>query len=443
MDLPELFSRLKHAWAPVLVFIAVGAAVSFGLTASQPKSYSASSTILLQPVGGTSDLNSGATFVERVATTYAALVGTALVQDPLASAMGVSSSEIRGHLSATVVPGTTFLKVTATWTDPARAAALADKAAVALSGAIDQVAPKVNGKPSIAVSTTAKAVVPTQASAPDVPMSTLLGALIGMVVGLGFILLRSALDSRVRTAPQLFKVTSVPVLATIRSVKEGDPEIMADDFRRVRSSLRLFDRARRPRTIVLTSTSGAEGRATVSYQLAQTAREGGLKVCLVETDLRDRGLTAAIALPRVAGLAEVLAGDVEVRDVVIDVHGVDVLTGGSDLGNSAELAGSPETAMLMRRLQDTYDLVIADGGPLESAVDAAVLGALVDAVVLVVGRAKVTVAELEASVGTLRLAGADLAGTVFNEVTGPSVESSKVARHHRPPAATVTWPPVH
>ncbi|GIG28929.1 polysaccharide biosynthesis tyrosine autokinase [Cellulomonas marina] len=425
MDLRDLVAHLKRSWAPVALLTLLGGAVAFGFVANQPKTYSASARVLVAPNASSSDLNGGASFVERVVVTYAALVRTPVVLEPVAEELGYPGGDaLLGSVTASVDSGTTFITVYAEQQDPAAAAALADALADQLGEAILDVAPAQDGVSAVSVSTVAQATVPSTASSPDIPVTTAFGAVLGFIVGLGFVLLRAALDTRVRTEADLRRLTPAPVVGVLSSRERAGMaggRTWGEDYRRLRTNLRLLNEAQRPRSVVVASSSGTSGTAAVAFNLARAAAEGGLKVCLVEADLRRPSLAQSFNLPEQPGLGDVLAGTAVISGALHQVDGVAVMPAGVTTLSPADVVTSPDMARLLAELTASYDLVVADAPPLPQVTDAAALGAVAEGVVLVVERSRVTRDQVAAAVGALDLAGARLLGTVLEAAPEPTV----------------------
>lgn len=425
MDLRELLVSLRKQWVPIVALTLVGAVAAFGFSVNQQKMWTSQATVLVRPAGGqsTSDLNNGATFVERVVSTYAALARTPVVLDPVADELGLdSSAALRGAVSASITSGTTFIAVSATWPDADGSARVANAVAEQLQVAIVDAAPRQEGQPSVVVQPVSAAIAPSSPSSPDVTANVLVGTFAGFLLGLGFVLLRSALDSRVRTAAEARRLTSSPVLGVLAAPRRpsrhaiADADPWAEDYRRLRTNLRLLDVGERPASVVVTSCTEGEGAATVGLGLARTAVEGGLRTVLVEADLRRPRLAQALALPAGPGVSELVAGG-DVAAAVHAVDGVDVLPAGSAVASPGDVVTSSGMDELLARLVARYDLVVCVAPPVLAVTDAAALGAATHGVVLVVGRPRVTSDQVTEAVSALTMAGASLLGVVLNDAT--------------------------
>ncbi len=436
MDLQELVAVLRKHWRAIAAMTVLGGLAAWGFTAMQERLYTAETTVLVSPAGAetTGDLNSGATLVERVVQTYAELARTPVVLEPVAQGLGIESIRaLQGATTAAISSGTTFITIGVEWNSPQTAADAANGIGEQLAVAVDELAPQQAGQPSIVVSTITPAVAPVDPSSPNLATNVLVGIAAGLLLGLGYVLLRAALDNRVRTAGDVRRVTSAPLLGTIsrprsrsRSRGQSTDTPGAEDYRRVRTNLRLLDATHRRGSLVVTACTAQEGTTAFAINLARTAVEGGLRVCLVEADLRAQHLRSVLRLPEGPGLADILTGSADLRTATHRFDGVDVVHAGSPAANPGDLVSSPAMSELLRELSTTHDLVICAAAPLLSATDGAALGASADGVVLVVGNQRVSRDQLTAATESLEMAGARLLGVVLNEAADVQLRPAAV-----------------
>jgi len=151
------------------------------------------------------------------------------------------------------------------------------------------------------------------------------------------------------------------------------------------------------KAIGVTSSLPNEGKSTISVSLAALIAQGGGRAILLDCDLRNPALTRLLTPDARAGLLEVIAGDVEVDDVLWrePVSGLAFLPSvvTSRLAHSSEILASEKMRCLIERLRGSYDYVIIDLPPLAPVIDARVASRLVDSFLMVVewGRTKIGV----------------------------------------------------
>jgi polysaccharide biosynthesis transport protein len=242
----------------------------------------------------------------------------------------------------------------------------------------------------------------------DIP----LGAMAGLLLGLGLAFLREYSDGSLRTPDDAGDVNGVPLLAMIPAMpKRGAmqkqiasrrgvassswPRIdgsspvfeLAEAFRGLRTSVLYGGSGVVPRSLLVTSSVPGEGKTTVASNLAISLSMLGRRILLVDGDLRRPSLHRVFGVARRSGLAEQLAGQANwqasiLRDVC---PGVDLLLSGLDCGSPADLLSSDSVDAWLQEVCAVYDHVILDAPALFiNAPDARILSYAVGGVILVV-----------------------------------------------------------
>ena len=91
---------------------------------------------------------------------------------------------------------------------------------------------------------------------------------------------------------------------------------MAEALRELRTNLSFLDVDQPPRIIVVTSSVQAEGKSTVTANLAVAMAAAGENVVVVDGDLRRPTLVDVFNLVPGAGVTDVLTGSAELADVL-------------------------------------------------------------------------------------------------------------------------------
>jgi capsular exopolysaccharide synthesis family protein len=290
-----------------------------------------------------------------------------------------------------------------------------------------------------------EALTPSSPSSPKTKEITILGAIVGLFVGLAIALLLEHFDRRVRRPDELESIYGLPMLgvvpksaalsASTRSAGSALPPADAEAFSLIRAHLRFFNIDRDVRTLVIGSPAQGEGKTTIARYLAEAAARSGSRVLLLETDLRKPTLAQQLRVNSGSGLAGVLIGavtmDAAIQSVALEAspgegitgRTLDVLVAGEVLPpNPGELLESRAMDATLARAKSAYDLVVVDTPPLTAVSDAFPLLTKVDGVVIVgwVGRSRRDVAAQLQQV--LAGSGAPLLGIVANGSTsgGPS-----------------------
>ena len=176
--------------------------------------------------------------------------------------------------------------------------------------------------------------------------------------------------------------------------------------------------APRGRVVLVTSALPGEGKSTLTLSLARVAAAEGLRVMVIDADLRKPVLHDLVGLKQGAGLVEVLRREVPLADVMAPDPRLPLklLPGSRRLMQPTRLLGQDGFGALLTALRPSFDLILVDSAPLVAVVDAKLLAKLADAVLFVVRYGGTRRDFCELSLRGLRESGAVVAGAVLSQV---------------------------
>jgi capsular exopolysaccharide synthesis family protein len=399
----------------LLALLGVGAAaLALSLVTAQ---YAADAEVLVSPP---QDRSTSAPD-ERLVASFAQVLGgrttAADVVDDLA--LDRSTRSVDDALSARVVDGTTVLRVTARGTDADESARLAQAAATSFVAWLD------DERTDLTASVVADAVAPVAPATPSRPRWLAVGGLLGLLAGLAVAALRQRADHSIRTPDDLELVTGAPVLGAIAHDRDADdtPLITSlgthhprfEAVRILRTNLQFVDIDRGHQVITVTSAVPGEGKSTTACNLAIALAQTGIRVALVEGDLRRPRVAEYLGLERSVGLTTVLVGRVTLEAGLqqAPTPGLDVLTSGTLPPNPSEILQTGAMSAVVADLREAYDVVLIDAPPLLPVTDAALLASISDGALLVVRHGDTGRDAVTGAVGRLQSVGARLLGTVL------------------------------
>ena len=283
---------------------------------------------------------------------------------------------------------------------------------------------------------------------PNMPRGIALGAIAGILAGAAAGFLAEKMDKVFHSPEELKNSTGLPILGTIPFTKQikqflsttatesiPDPESsefrvggrshrykaspFLEAFRSLHTNLQFISPDQPIRSLVMSSAVPAEGKSTVTTFLALAAAAMGLRVLLVDADLRRPRIHETTDLPNVWGLSNVISSEIDVDDVIQPSPLEDnlfVLTAGQIPPDPTRLLSSKKMHDLVKRFQEAFDLVIFDTPPLLGLADARLLAAHTDGIVMVVGLGKTDRTVLTQVLYGLKTSRARVLGVVANGV---------------------------
>jgi capsular exopolysaccharide synthesis family protein len=290
------------------------------------------------------------------------------------------------------------------------------------------------------------ALVPTSHISPNLKASVAGGAIVGLVLGLALALFLEFLDGTVKSQEDVERLAGVTVLGIVPAITDDktphaaappalaaaarsrpkDLHILlyprsavAECCRAIRTNL-LFMRPDKPaKTMVVTSPGPEEGKTTTAINIAITLAQSGLRVLIVDTDLRRPRLHKAFGVPNTTdGVSKAIVGEAEVMDMVREtgVPNLYILPCGAIPPNPSELLHANRTKALIAELADRFDRVIFDSPPVGAVTDAAILSKLTDGTLLVARSGVTSKDAVVRARRSLVKAGATLLGCVINAI---------------------------
>lgn len=170
------------------------------------------------------------------------------------------------------------------------------------------------------------------------------------------------------------------------------------------------------RTLAITSAIPNEGKSFVAMNLANAVATSGRTVLLVECDMRRRSLSGSLDVHPEHGLYSVISGEVPLTAAAVQTHTPRMyfLDAEPHIPNPSDLISSRHFSQLVELARRTFDYVVFDTPPVGTFVDAAVLGAKVDATFLVIRENFTKRDQITRAVDQLQKGGVNLAGVIMN-----------------------------
>lgn len=222
--------------------------------------------------------------------------------------------------------------------------------------------------------------IPTAPSYPRALVMLAISVLAGLAIGLGLSILLEAIDNKIKTVRQLRSVSGLPVIGSFTSVgqagerkvqnkmqaganlsSDSDEKVLAAEGHAAASFLlNMLDRKKN--TIVVTSAVPNEGSSMVAYLFADTLSSRGESVLLIDAT-NDR--IPATSKPKVVG--DELVDVSDTSEIKKNASGIHTLSLSGATHTDPDILSENLKAVLMEKIQATYDYVIIDSPPMLSS----------------------------------------------------------------------------
>jgi polysaccharide biosynthesis transport protein len=272
-------------------------------------------------------------------------------------------------------------------------------------------------------------------SFPDTRKVLLMALLAGLGLGVGGAFAMEMLRAGFTSPREVEQALGIPVLASVRRLKKSELvkdgktipvpfyqmhhplSPFSESLRTLRSSIHMSDVDQPPKVILVTSARPGEGKTTIAVSLAISAAFAGLKVALVDADLRHPAASRFFKLEQENGLVDLLTG-AGTADKVLRFYKdlkLTIVPAGSKSLNPSDVLGSERMKALIANLRETFDYVVVDAPPVGPVIDAVIVANLADKTILVVEWASTPREQVETALKQVSTH-KRVAGVVFNFV---------------------------
>lgn len=207
-------------------------------------------------------------------------------------------------------------------------------------------------------------------------------------------------------------------------VLNHDPKsIISETIRTLRTNLQFASVDKKLQTVLITSSMPGEGKSFIAANLAVAFAQSGVKVLLVDCDIRKGRQHYIFGSHNQKGLSNLLLENIEekYKEYILEtqIKNLSVMFRGVTPPNPSELLGSSKNKELIKILKNEFDIVIFDSAPINGGLtDSLIMGTLVDGVMIVSAEKQTPVNVLNQTKRNLENVGANILGVVLNRASG-------------------------
>ena len=231
---------------------------------------------------------------------------------------------------------------------------------------------------------------PVKKYRPNPKLNVLVGSIAGVLLGIGLAFLRDSLDQSIKSTDDLQKFTGLPVLGSIPkpdgaskknlalACKVSPDTQFAQAYRIFAANMRLQDH-QADQVLLVTSTMGEEGKSTTATNLACAYAQMGMRVLLIDADLRLPTIHHKIGIKNTTGLSDYLGNETDlvgITQTIKPIPNLFVITAGNFKADPMQLLSSEKMAYLISQASQRFDFVIMDSAPASGLAETLVLSSL-------------------------------------------------------------------
>ncbi len=285
------------------------------------------------------------------------------------------------------------------------------------------------------------AVRPSLPIKPKRPIIIGFALILGIFIGIAVVFIRKMLYRVVEDPNLIEKKLHIPVYATIPYSKNQEvinkenkkhnksgvnpvallakiaPEDSSiESLRSFRTTLHFSLLDAKNNIILISGPSPDIGKTFVSMNLTTVMADSGMKVLLIDADLRKGSLNKLFGVERSYGLSEIILNTITAKEAIhhLPIANIDFISTGELPPNPSELLLHERFGAFLESLTSMYDLIIIDSPPILAATDAAIISRFASATFMVAKAGKHTMRELEQSVKMFSQSGTQVKGVIFN-----------------------------
>jgi len=250
------------------------------------------------------------------------------------------------------------------------------------------------------------------------------GAAAGLGLGIGFVGLTGFLRRGYRYLDELDELdrtaSLLGTLPDLESPSDEDNQLAALAIHHIRNMLHVLSPGQpgRGRVFAITSASAGEGKTSLSLALGMSFAVAGQRTLLVDADLIGRGLTVQLDMDKRPGISEAVSSHHNIDSVMhkTSQEKLWAIPAGADHAFNPERLSDAHIEVAIASLRDRFDTIIVDTGPILGSLEADIICAMADRVVVAISRGQAPKL-VKASLSRLRHLGAQSVGLVFNRAT--------------------------
>ncbi len=275
---------------------------------------------------------------------------------------------------------------------------------------------------------------------PNIRNNLLRALLFGLILGVGAAVIRERTDNVFHTPMEAEKELQLPVLGlvpylplepgmniskSISNMSASERFAIKESLRSLFTTFRLLRADRDIKVVGVTSSTQGEGKSTAISIFARTLADLGLKVLVVDADMRLPTQAKYLGVPSGGDGFSTLLTDAKVifENLLVPVQeNLDFIPSGPKPPDPAKLLNSSRCQEVVQNMRNNlnYDIILFDSPPCLLLADPILLGEKLDGILFLVGLGKVSRQVTPQACRRIKATGVDVLGLICNQVSFPT-----------------------
>lgn len=266
---------------------------------------------------------------------------------------------------------------------------------------------------------------------PRPTFSAVVAFIVGVFLSYLALLIRRALDTRIRDSEDLARVAGSPVLAEYPKIQRSDRAQLREASSYLRTNLLFSTADAHPKIFLVTSPQSGDGKTSMSLSLAEGFVRNGYRTLLVDADLRAPSIAKEYKINPLNQsslndwLQDPFGKHQPVGIAVTPKQKLYVVPVFQAVAQASEML-TINFRNCLATWQQEYDVIIVDSAPLLAVADALTIAPFCTGTVLAVNQARTDRRQLRTAIDLLKRLGVRVLGVVATHVSG---ENKRVMRY--------------
>ena len=272
--------------------------------------------------------------------------------------------------------------------------------------------------------------VPSNPVSPNPLFDATLAALLGIFLTYGLLLVRNALDTKLRSVDDVATVSGLPVIAEFPKLPKGIRNLPREASSYLRTNLLFSTVDANPKVLLVTSANSEEGKSSIAISLAESFVRNGYRTLLIDADLRKPVIAGEYRINNLhqASLEECLKNPYTAhKAATVSIGAKDylyVIPTFQPAPQASELLSRGFRECLDKWRQE-YDVIVIDSAPVLAVADALAIAPLATGTLLAINQQKTDRRQLRSTVELLHRVGVRILGVAVTHVSKEASQGSR------------------